>query len=64
MGFGQFHVFVDGDEFHFWGDDVFFGVVHLVDVVFGFGLVWVAHVGEMHGREFGIVQVALVEFGG
>ncbi|MCY1302291.1 hypothetical protein D9M68_527630 [compost metagenome] len=61
---GELHVLADGDVFHLRGDDALAGVVHLADVLAGQGAARVAHVGETHAGQLGIVEAALAELGG
>ncbi len=59
----QLHVLADGDVFHLGRDDALTRIVHLADVPARLGAARVAHVGEAHGGQLGIVQAALAEFG-
>ncbi len=62
--FLQLHVLADGDELHLGRDDALTRIVHLADVPALLGAARVAHMGEAHGGQLGIVQAALAEFGG
>lgn len=57
------YIFVDGDEFYFWCDDVLVGVVQLGDMVFCFGVFWCQYIVKMQFVEVIICQLCFSVIG-
>jgi hypothetical protein len=62
--FLQFHIFANGDEFHFRRDDALAGIVHLADVLARPGLERLALVHEAKRVKLGIFQSTPGKFRG